>query len=309
MLASRFMLTGDGYAWKIRNHGRRPVQLWPIPTSTVTITEATAGLDLIQGYHVDGNSGLVPPEDMLRIRDIAPGSALYSSCGMRAAWMHYQLDEERKQFIAEMMVNADVPGLLLKRDGRMTPEQLNALKAAITERSGRGNRGNSVVLPEAIADVIQNTPLSDFDWPGLTGLIETRICMAFGVPPILIGTRAGLDRSTYANYGEARKSFYVETMTPLWRLMSETMTADLLRREGESTLEIRFVWDHLPEFQEDEDGKALRAMRLYTSGLIGMEEARGIIGYDDAIPSDTRRWGSANTSRDVSNSDADQETD
>lgn len=48
---------------------------------------------------------------------------------------------------------------------------------------------------------------------------ETRILGPFGVPPVLCGTQAGLDASTYANYETARKIFWEDTMLPeliLW---------------------------------------------------------------------------------------------
>ncbi len=43
---------------------------------------------------------------------------------------------------------------------------------------------------------------------------ETRMCMPFGVPPILVGARIGLMRSTYSNYEQAQKAFWTDTMLP-----------------------------------------------------------------------------------------------
>lgn len=50
---------------------------------------------------------------------------------------------------------------------------------------------------------------------------ESRILGPFGVPPILIGSRLGLLRSTYANYAEARKAFWEDTMTPEQGLLED----------------------------------------------------------------------------------------
>lgn len=41
---------------------------------------------------------------------------------------------------------------------------------------------------------------------------ETRILMPFGVPPIVVGSRIGLMRSTYANYEQARKAAWEDTL-------------------------------------------------------------------------------------------------
>jgi len=43
---------------------------------------------------------------------------------------------------------------------------------------------------------------------------ETRILSPFGVPPILIGTKVGLERSTYSNYQQARQAFWEDTFVP-----------------------------------------------------------------------------------------------
>ena len=71
------------------------------------------------------------------------------------------------------------------------------------------------------------------DWPGLTSLAEARICAAFGVPAIIAGARIGIENgSQYANYSTARRSFYVETMQPLWTAVGAAFTHQIaVRRE------------------------------------------------------------------------------
>lgn len=46
---------------------------------------------------------------------------------------------------------------------------------------------------------------------------ESRILGPFGVPPILVGTRVGLNRSTFSNHKEARQMYWEDTALPeLW---------------------------------------------------------------------------------------------
>lgn len=42
---------------------------------------------------------------------------------------------------------------------------------------------------------------------------EVRILMALGVPPILVGSRIGLERSTYSNYDQARRAFWEDRVS------------------------------------------------------------------------------------------------
>ena len=44
---------------------------------------------------------------------------------------------------------------------------------------------------------------------------ESRICAAMQVPPILVGAKVGLDRSTFTNYQEARKQLWEEAIFSL----------------------------------------------------------------------------------------------
>lgn len=49
------------------------------------------------------------------------------------------------------------------------------------------------------------------------GHIETRICMAAGVPPIIAGSSESLGATAYTAYQHARRAFADLTMSPLWR--------------------------------------------------------------------------------------------
>lgn len=285
-LTNRLTLTGRSYAWKLRNKsGSRITELWPLPTSWVNPVADRNGTALYRGYKVHGQRELVPVTDIFAAREIDPASTVGAVGGMHAAQRDYLLDNERMNYLAEMLVNLKVPGLAIQTEGPLSPSQRKELRDDINSRIGRGSRGE-VLLLQGKGKIIETNPLMDLDWPGLTGLLESRICMAFGVPPIVIGARIGLDRSTYSNYEEARRSFYIETMAPLWATLADAMTLGLLRQEGESRLRFRFRFDELSEFQEDADKRAMRAVRLYRGGLAGREEGRAMADLDGDTPDD-----------------------
>lgn len=62
------------------------------------------------------------------------------------------------------------------------------------------------------------TDMQEVDFKKLSAVSENRICMAGGVPPILVGASEGLAAATYSNYGMARRAFSDGTMRHLWRL-------------------------------------------------------------------------------------------
>ncbi len=272
---ARAALTGFGYAWAWRNQAgsKFPVQLWPIPTSWVTRNPNRQGGSLIQDYKVYGNNNPIPPQDMLVARYIDPTSTDGATSPLEAALHDYRLDRERENYQADMLKNLRLPGPVFKFKRPLSPESREDIKLNIMRKYGPGHRYDPLVL-DAEGEMDLTNPLSDIDWPGITGLSETRICVAYGTPPIVIHARAGLDRATYSNYLEARKAFYIETMAAVWDMIADALTLGLLRNNKELRLKFRFRYDELPEFNEDAQKLSARTVADYNAGLITLNEGR-----------------------------------
>jgi len=76
---------------------------------------------------------------------------------------------------------------------------------------------------------------------------ETRILGPFGVPPILIGSRVGLARSTYSNYEQARDAFWQDTAIHEMRLFEDDFQYYL--SAGDTW--VAFDYSDVPAFQND----------------------------------------------------------
>jgi hypothetical protein len=59
--------------------------------------------------------------------------------------------------------------------------------------------------------------LDQVSFKEIQGKGETRICSAFRVEPIIIGSSEGLEAATYSNYGQALRAFADLTARPWWR--------------------------------------------------------------------------------------------
>ena len=282
---TRLTLTGIGYLWKLRNTGRTIDQLLSIPSSWVTPVLERGSATVFRGFKVYGQKQIIPPGDFCVTKHMDPGSISGARGPYHAAQHDHALDTERESYLAEMLVNLKVPGMsVIVKDGFGNDnDKREEAKRDIKNSVGRGNRGNTLLLEGDVSVEVHN-PLGDMDWPGFSNNIDARICMSFQVPAILVGARLGLLRSTFANYGSARESFYRETMGPLWGKLGASLTRSLLRAEGEPRLSVRFAYEELPEFNEDKDAKALRVSAMYRGGLISLGEARGELGYDPKFP-------------------------
>ncbi len=135
----------------------------------------------------------------------------------------------------------------------MTQAKADAIREAWRSRYG-GMR--SSVEPAVLAGVKDIKRLSfDFDelaFTDLRDMSDIAICQVFGIPPILVGTHYGVEHATYSNYGQARTSFYEDTVSPLWNRIEDAFARALIpefeRRPGYS---LEFDTSDVPALRED----------------------------------------------------------
>jgi len=280
-LLSHLEMTGVTYLWKWRNEAGYIDEMWPVPSSWVAPVFDDGKLlayRIFQGASKERK--LVPVEDV--VRQILPDPANpWEGLGpMQAALRDVQTDEQRQNYLIEVLVNNKQPGMILYQPEDWSDEQKQDVRAVFMAGLSNGGRGKTVFMQGEGARSEQVKPASDLDWPGLTNLCETRICAAFQVPPIIIGLRSGLDAATYANYELAEKTFYRGTMLPTWTLLDSGLTKGLIQDEGDDANKFCVYHDltNVRALREDEDKIALRAERLYHAGLITKNKAIEMIG-------------------------------
>jgi len=270
------LLTGTGWIWEFRNNAQQITELWPVPTSWVR--------QIGDRYEIwqNGNQWTsVNPRDLTKQYLPDPQNPTNGMSPFTAASRDYDLDKERENYIAEMLINLKVPGLILKQEGGWIEDDKHDIRAMLMDRIGRGHRGNPIFLEGKESEVTMVAPLKDLDWPGLSTLSETRLCAVVGVPPMILQLRSGLERSTFSNMAEARTFFYASTMTAIWKALGEAETRGFIHNEkDESNLEIWYDTSDIPELQEDQGKRAERACGLFNGGLVTRNEGREMAGLD-----------------------------
>lgn len=128
----------------------------------------------------------------------------------------------------------------------------NETAAAVRERwkdtyGGSQNWIEPIALGSGAKVERLNMTFNEMGFEGLDERNETRILGPFGVPPILIGSRVGLSRSTYANYKEARRHFWEDTMVPELRLFETEYQYYLQGEDGSFVL---FDTSEVPALRE-----------------------------------------------------------
>jgi hypothetical protein len=120
--------------------------------------------------------------------------------------------------------------------------------------------------------------VDDLDVGTLTDMSEARICAVMGVPPILVGVKVGLARSTFSNAREAKRSFWDETLIPLYKRIEMRLNLDLAEDFNLSaTNMIRTDFSDIRALQEDEDQLWLRAARGLRAGGTTINDFRRMV--------------------------------
>jgi Phage portal protein len=125
--------------------------------------------------------------------------------------------------------------------------------------------------------------LRDLEFPDLRAYSESRICAALDVPPILVGAKVGLDRSTFTNYGEARKQLWEEAIFSLQRRFRDPVESQLLPEfTGVGRARVHTRWDNsdVLALQEAESAKWERATNALARGGIMINDFRRTVGLD-----------------------------
>ena len=100
------------------------------------------------------------------------------------------------------------------------------------------------------------------------------LCILFGVPPELMGIQ---EQKTYANYYEARRAFYQETVLPLLNKICGKINQNLVA-EIDSRVHFELDTSQIEAFQEKESELWNRAIDAVRAGVLTPNEARQLLG-------------------------------
>ena len=275
LFVARLDLTGASFNKKIESRGGMIGAIAPLPTSVVE--KVTKGLE-IKGYRLGDDQQLTPPEEIMEHSYIAPGSYQCYVGPLQTILSEFLIDEEREKITKELLRNKNMPGYFLEpQDGNWTRDQIIQIKESMNAASGGDNesRGKGVALPKG-AKVTMGPSVDDINYKELNSLTESRICMAFGVSPLIIQAKSGMDAGqSYNNYSNARKSFYEETILPLAAFFTDGFNRHLIP-QGEN-LSFRFATADIVELQEDVNEVAKRSALLFEKGVATRDESREMV--------------------------------
>ena len=274
MVAMIAATTGFCVIEKERSAGSRVIGLWPLRSDWLKPIPRTAAPPDWE-YRIPGyaNAITLPATDVV-VYTFAdrPDMSPYGIGPLEACLREYGLLNTMTDFLKAFFDGGAMPvyGLVPDLTNGQTMDQAKAdqLKEKWVRRHAGLDRAAEPAILAGIKDVKRLS--FDFDELALNDLrdiSDLAICQAFGVPPGLVGVRFGIERNTFSNATEMRRSFYEDTITPLWSRMDDTFTLSLLPEfDQRPNIAIEFDTSDIPALQEDRNAKAAWLTTAYLGG-------------------------------------------
>ncbi len=281
--------TGNGYWLKVRARlGNGVAQLWWAPSWTMEPKWPDDGTTFISHYDYRPDPGReavkVDPRDVVHFRyGLDPENTRKGLSPLRSLMRELFTDEEAANFTAALMRNLGVPGVVLSPEtveARVTPEQAEETKQKFMEKFGGDKRGEPMVMtgPTKVS-VLAFSP-EQMLLRELRRIPEERVSAVIGVPAMVVGLGAGLDRSTFTNYKEARTAAWDQTIIPAQRLMAADLEIQLLPDfDTAPGRDVDFDLTRVRALQPDMNEVFERATRAVNGGWGMVSDARRAVGW------------------------------
>lgn len=276
-LFSYWMATGNCYICAIGPTSRTaaPQELWLLRPDRVKVIPSPDGVDSYV-YEVAGRKKFFPAEMILHLKMFAPIDDYYGLSPVKVAAAVVDQMNEGNDWNTALLQNAARPSGALISQAWLPPNQYDRLHKLINEKySGRRNAGKPILLEGGLDWKKFGMSPEEMDWLGGKREAAKEIAVALGVPPEMLGDSAN---KTYANYEEARQSFYTETVLPLLDKFRDQINSWLSPMFGPN---IYMDYDRrdIDALQEDHNSVSIRILEQWNSSIITLNEARIANGY------------------------------
>lgn len=277
-----FTIDGNAYWRKIRSGAKRVVQLWWIPSPLIEPKWGYGSTEYITHYEYTpgGLAERVPVEDIVHFRSgLDPNNIRKGLAPLKSLFREVFTDDEAANMTAALLKNVGVPGVVISPDeekGWLGKAGAQDIKDWFKEMTTGDRRGEPLVMsiPMKIGEF--GFSPQQMDLKALRRIPEERISGVLGVPAIVAGLGAGLDRSTYANFAEAREMAYESNMIPSQRIFGSVIKKQLLNEfEDDVALwQVAYDLSEVRVLQEDETKKAERISKMVLGGFVTVADAQ-----------------------------------
>jgi HK97 family phage portal protein len=209
------MLAGNAYAELVFLDGG-PREIFALRPDRMAVVPSRSGWPEAFEYSVGGSSVRLPRDSVLHLKLFNPSDDHYGQSPLEAAARAIDTHNAASAWNKAMLDNAARPSgalVFAANDGHLTAEQFERLKTELQSAyQGAANAGRPLVLEGGLDWKEMGFSPKDMDFIESKNMAAREVALAFGVPPMLLGIPGD---NTYANYAEANRVFWRQTIVPL----------------------------------------------------------------------------------------------
>jgi HK97 family phage portal protein len=274
-LYAYLMVAGNAYA-ELVTLDEQPRELFALRPDRMAVVPSKAGWPDSFEYSVGGQSVRMPRENILHLKMFNPTDDYYGLAPLEAAARSIDTHNAASAWNKAMLDNAARPsGALVfgAGDGTLTTEQFDRLKTELENTyQGAANAGRPMILEGGLDWKEMGFSPKDMEFIEAKNIASREIALAFGVPPMLLGIPGD---NTYANYAEANRSFWRQSVVPLVGRLAEGL-AQLLQPFENGQLRLLPDLDQVEALAPDRDALW---KRVNDASFLSADEKRQAVGY------------------------------
>ncbi len=253
-----------------------PRELVALRPDRVKVVAGSNGWPEAYEYSVNGASTRLPAETVLHIKLFNPLDDYYGMAPLEAAQRSVDTHNAASAWNKAMLDNAARPSgalVFAAADGPMTTDAFDQLKGQLDANyQGAKNAGRPLLLEGGFEWKEMGLSPKDMDFIEAKNAAAREVALAFGVPPMLLGIPGD---NTFANYAEANRVFWRQSVVPLLGRVTEALTNWLGPQFGDS-VRLGYDLDQVEALSADRD--ALWA-RVDKASFLTPAEKREAVGY------------------------------
>ncbi|KKL55588.1 hypothetical protein LCGC14_2253920, partial [marine sediment metagenome] len=284
-----YLTDGNSYWLTVTDGLGRPVQLWYVPHWLMSPMAPQDGSEFINAYkyRAAGREIILPIERVVHFRHgINPENPRLGLSPIDSALREIWSDMEASEFIASLLRNSGVPGLIISPDMddiTVGPEDKEDIKQYVQSRTTGSHRGEPIVMSgKTKVERVAWSP-KDMDLSPSTDRSEERLCALLGIPSAVVGFGSGLEQTKVgATMAELRKLAWQNGIIPLHTNFAGVVSTKLLPQFGPQNGKVRARFDvsDVAALQEDRNKLFQRIDRAVRGGWITVAAGKLAVGLE-----------------------------
>jgi HK97 family phage portal protein len=290
MLVAHLLLAGNAYVEAVAL-GDSIRELYALRPDRIKVVPGADGWAEGYEYCVGARSArfdqlatAVPP--ILHLTFFHPLDDHYGLAPIEAAAVAVDTHNSAARWNKALLDNAARPSgaLVFAADNNLlSAQQFDRLKRELDETYiGTANAGRPMLLEGGLDWKAMSLTPKDMDFLEAKHTAAREIALAFGVPPMLLGIPGD---NTFANYAEANRVFFRQTVLPLAQRVGSSIAQWLSPQFGEA-IRVTIDTDRIDALAAD---RAALWDRVSNAAFLTLNEKREAVGYGPVAGGD--RWG------------------